>query len=1751
MTEQAKIKTSPLRRALRLMTKVVLFLLGLLLLLFGLINLPPVQKFLTDKAENFLKKKLNTEVEIGFVGWSLPDEIYIKDVYLEHPSGDSLFQLGKLEVGLELFRLLQREVQVEYIGVEDLYGDIYVRSDTSNIAFITEAFMTTDSSVVEEAPSVESQGTPWEILLSDAGLSLQNIDLVYDDLPTGIKLDLKVGNLAGKVGETSLTNNIYQVQEITLRDADIDYQSYPVPPSEEPSVPLDYTIGVETIDFENVRYSMRMDSMDLALKIPSLESSDIAVRLLGEDLKAEVPALDLEGAGFRYDMLGTPDLQGFDPNHLNLKEVSVIAEDLVYDNLDVQVFVEKIAGTSDEKFHLEDLKGQVAFDRQGLRLEDFSLQTKGSALAQSQLSLRHNFLDSTADLASMGLDIDLPRSSLKIEDLLYFSPDLAAYFKNKREQLDFSAKLEGTLEDLQAEKLIFSGLSSSLKAQGRVQNLLKPEEMALDVEVSELTSRGAIIQSFLPDTILPQGVQLPEFFSLSSKLKGELNDTLGITLSAGTQRKGSEATRINLRGKVGNLMNENLFYDLSIYKFSSTDSDLYAYLPDGVLPENYQIPQTLDITGQLAGTLNAVSPNLRISATAPEGLARFRTEGDINNFSNPSLDFSLRQTELDTAFLYYILPDSLLPEQLRLPKIEKGEISVQGSLADLQADLDWTSSAGDISADFGIKDEFYTWNAAIENLNFLAVTQGALYDTLARTDLDNLDLILRGKGNNLDSLAIARGQTFIQIKEINSSKEGLQINAELRPNDVRADILFDDIAGKANLRVGTDLKNRYNAVGNFEKLDFADIPYVRFPILMSGALDADFRYDSLPDMAGKLSLQDFNFRYDKENYPLKTMLADVEFEGENKTIKLRSDWVNADVKGNFFFDEIATQVQNLIYTYVREDFASEDTFREESRLTADIVWTKTDFLTSGIVPGLEQIEPFRLKTDFSSASDRLEADLDFPLIVYSGNRIENLKGEAATAAEALTYLVKAENLRLSSARSMGELSLKGEVQNGLLQTNLTNIDTTGATNLSLSALLDYTEEAYRLRFAEELTLNNRPWKFSPENEIFYNSKDILIENWELGNGVQSIALESLSPEKLRARFADFRIQEVLALGGFERMASGSVNGTVTVFDPLSELKTDVDLQVKDSKLYKQAIGDARIDVNNLKSASAYEVDFALSGAGNDAKIKGFYDLANPVDALNFQVDIKSLGLEPFNPFAKEFIHNLHGTLIADAEITGNVSAPSLVGFVQTEQAGLTLNQLGAPLDFGNQKIVLDGNVILFEDFTLIDSTGNKGLINAYIITQDFVDYEYDLDITAENFLILDTKQEDNELYYGKMIVDATAKVRGDLFSPIIDATASPREGSDLTYVVPAAESVVDKGEGVVRFINSKEKKEPEEVNPSDTIRSAAAQALNLRVNLNLEINDNLEFTAVVDPVENNQFSGKGEGFLSFTMYPSGEMEMSGTFTMKEGTYDFVYSGLVKRKFDVVSGSSLTWTGDIYNPALNVQVQYKVKANAEALGIGQSLVQTFIVQLDITGTLEKTDISTNLLYPDVNGNTKNAQITSAVNSLQQNQNRMNEQAFGLILFNSFVSQSLVSDANILNAQGGFNEAISSQLNNLAARYIKFVELDFGLENYDSYDADGNARTQTNLNLTVRKRLFQDRLVISVDGQTDSQANGQSQQTQVYLNNLTVEYALTKKGTWRIKVYNSRDADDPLAPDVPKTGTALIISKDFEKFRLFGN
>src|SRR5687767_5449968 len=103
----------------RILLKVILFILLFVILLFLLLLTPPVQRFATTQVENYLQKKLKTEVEIGRISIGLPRNVTLKDIYMEDQTKDTLISGGTIKADIALLKLLSGEVIVKDIQLTD------------------------------------------------------------------------------------------------------------------------------------------------------------------------------------------------------------------------------------------------------------------------------------------------------------------------------------------------------------------------------------------------------------------------------------------------------------------------------------------------------------------------------------------------------------------------------------------------------------------------------------------------------------------------------------------------------------------------------------------------------------------------------------------------------------------------------------------------------------------------------------------------------------------------------------------------------------------------------------------------------------------------------------------------------------------------------------------------------------------------------------------------------------------------------------------------------------------------------------------------------------------------------------------------------------------------------------------------------------------------------------------------------------------------------------------------------------------------------------------------------------------------------------------------------------------------------------------------------------------------------------------------------------------------------------------------
>src|SRR5690606_22122767 len=409
-----------------------------------------------------------------------------------------------------------------------------------------------------------------------------------------------------------------------------------------------------------------------------------------------------------------------------------------------------------------------------------------------------------------------------------------------------------------------------------------------------------------------------------------------------------------------------------------------------------------------------------------------------------------------------------------------------------------------------------------------------------------------------------------------------------------------------------------------------------------------------------------------------------------------------------------------------------------------------------------------------------------------------------------------------------------------------------------------------------------------------------------------------------------------------------------------------------------------------------------------------------------------------------------------------------------------------------QKVVFNNQGLQFRQFLFKDNKGNEAKLNGTILTQNYTDYTFNLNLTTTDFAVVNSTREDNDLFFGKLFITSNIRIRGDLDKPVIDGNIKANENTDFVFIVPNDNPGVAERDGVVKFVDK-----------SDTVRSNVFAKLDsmttvtklqgFDLSLNLSTDRAAKFKIIIDEGSQDALNIRGVAELVTAIDASEKITLSGTFTVEDGNYSFNF-GPLKREFDFQKGSTITWNGDPFDARLDITALYKDKFATLDLVANQIGTESpnlykqripFNVKLILTGELFKPDIQFDIDLDENNAIISQDVITKVNNALvalRDDPAELNKQVFSLIILKRFMSsnpfESLAGGAGVEGmARSSVSQFLTGQLNSLASNLIQGVELDFNLQSEQDY-LSGSVQNRTDLNIGISKMLFDDRLKITI-------------------------------------------------------------------------
>lgn len=105
----------------------------------------------------------------------------------------------------------------------------------------------------------------------------------------------------------------------------------------------------------------------------------------------------------------------------------------------------------------------------------------------------------------------------------------------------------------------------------------------------------------------------------------------------------------------------------------------------------------------------------------------------------------------------------------------------------------------------------------------------------------------------------------------------------------------------------------------------------------------------------------------------------------------------------------------------------------------------------------------------------------------------------------------------------------------------------------------------------------------------------------------------------------------------------------------------------------------------------------------------------------------------------------------------------------------------------------------------------------------------------------------------------------------------------------------------------------------------------------------------------------------------------------------------------------------------------------------------------------------------------------------------------------------------------------------------------MESTEDYST-GNKNERTDLNVGLSKRLFDDRLKVTVGNNFALEGDArQNEQMTNIAGDITIDYSLSQDGRYMLRAYRKNAYQVALQGQIVETGVGFIITLDYDKFR----
>lgn len=1056
----------------------------------------------------------------------------------------------------------------------------------------------------------------------------------------------------------------------------------------------------------------------------------------------------------------------------------------------------------------------------------------------------------------------------------------------------------------------------------------------------------------------------------------------------------------------------------------------------------------------------------------------------------------------------------------------KLNLSVGSSLGSLQINFDFYQKGRQMNP-------FYDGQIRASQFNI-----GSL---LNQPDLGTTDasLFVQGKGLQFDQLDTKLNGQFSSFSYRENNLDSISVDMKLSQNRVVGSVDINDINAKLKVQGQFDANDSVRkllAVASVKELKLRNIfSSSTTNRTLSGNFEIVSQGTLIDDFIGDIMADSVQIQSNGEVFAFKDFSIQSRVNKDLRFFNIRSeDVVNGLIYGRFELSDLNNMIMNSFGSY----FSSYKPMLIDSSKFVNFNINFKKKLLRALSDNIAVDDNSFFRGKISANVNETALQLDIPYIQYADKVFSQLQLTLDNDNPLYKSYVFAEEfqvmgLSLSQFRMINtmlddKLYFRTEYQNNS-SNNEVNFYATINDNQELEfgiqpSKISFQGKQWNVNHIDERTSSLRlsPKGVQLDTTVFSNDESTL-----------QISFDQQKTQRFQAFFENIDLSDVIPPKP-KRIVSGITNGTLDITLDNDKFGGKANLQIDSLSLNDSFLGDAFIALQSVQDA--YELSFRT--VNNDLQTSSIEGLIFPQNDNN--LDLNAI----FQKFPAATLDRIIGNALTDVagEIDGSISIggkwnqPMLEGELFFEGFRLFVPYLNVGYHLTDKtKMTLHPSSFEFESTRLIDEKNlTSANFSGTITHQNFRFFTLDMDLSSQGLLILDTDNTFDNNFYGKGVLNGSARIHGPAQSLTFDVMGQSAEGTNIIIPVDNTPSIEDVS--YIRFVEKNRANNNRDFLPLSTDIKGVA------LNFDLTITPEAELELVIDSDTGSTLSGSGLGSILMEVNTDGIFSVWGDFIALNGVYSFKNLGILEKEFTLEPGGTIVWNGNPLDAELNLQATYEVPGGAnpaillENPGLNRKIPTD--VKIFLSGSIMQPETpSFSIDFPNTSANVRND-----LSYKLDDEERRQIQAISLLsqgVFISDLSLSAISTQTLTNnlfqkASGVFESIFSGDED----------KLKLGLD-YLQGDRNAEATTQTRdrLGLTLVTQVSE-RLLIN--GKLGVPFGGVEET--IIVGDVTIEFLLSKDGSLRARIFNRENEFQYFGDELGYTqGIGLSYRVGFDDFK----